>query len=148
MPRAERARSRMVAVAVGAALVVLAALPGYLALDPKWRPWAVRAVCAVLVIAGCRRVIGGMRRALAEEPLSALDTAPRAPRAATVDERFVRARDDLVIGSRNRRYFDTFLAPRLRRSGGDDLPLPPPRGRRGPPMSALERVIATIEGAR
>ena len=148
MARAERSRSRLLAFGVAAALVVLAALPGYLALDPKWRPFAVRAACAALVIAGCRRVIGGVRRSLEEDPASPLDASLPGPRAATVDERFVRARDDLVIGSRNRRYFDTFLAPRLRRSGGDDLPLPPPRGRRGPPMSALERVITTLEGAR
>ena len=148
MARPETARSRLLAFGVAAALVVLAALPGYLALDPKWRPWVVRGACAVLVIAGCRRVIRGVRRSLDEDPASPLDAPSSGPRTATVDERFVRARDDLVIGSRNRRYFETFLAPRLRRSGDDDLPLPAPRGRRGPPMSALERVIATIEGAR
>jgi hypothetical protein len=146
MAAAERSRSRLLALGFAGALVLLAALPGYLALPAHWRPLAMRVAGTVLVIVTGRRVIARVRRTLDESPPSPLDAPPTAPRGAIVDERFVRARDDLVIGSRNRRYFETFLAARLRRAGGDDVPLPPVRGRRGP--SIRERAITTLEGAR
>jgi hypothetical protein len=65
-----------------------------------------------------------------------------------LDEHFLRLRNDLAFSSGSRRYFDTFLWPRLRMIGGADLPAPAERRgmrRRGPSLSALERLIAEIE---
>jgi hypothetical protein len=67
-----------------------------------------------------------------------------------VDERFVRVRDDVVFSAQSQRYFDAFLWPKLRTLGGADLQPPPVRrrSRRGPALSALERLIAQIERGR
>lgn len=141
----ERSRYRFAAYGFLALLVLLAIIPAYLRLDASWRPFAVRMACALVVIVGCIRVIGSVRRSLEGGAPSALDVPPPAPPRPAVDERFIRMRDDLVFSTQSRRYFDAFLWPRLRRLGGEDLPPPAERRRRGPSLSALERVIADIE---
>jgi hypothetical protein len=90
-------------------------------------------------------VVGALRRTLDGEPPSALDAAPPASRPPTLDERFLRTRDDLLFSRRSQRYFDVFLWPRLRTLGGADLAPPVARRRRGPSWSALERLITAIE---
>ena len=144
----ERSRSRLVAYGFLGALVVLAAIPGYLVLSPSWRPVAVRVACSVIVVFGCIRVVGSVRRSIDGDPRSALDAPPLAPRRPALDEQFLRLRNDLVFSSGSRRYFDTFLWPRLRMIGGAELPAPAERRRmrrRGPSLSALDRLIAEIE---
>ena len=144
----ERSRSRLVAYGFLGALAVLAAIPGYLVLNPSWRPVAVRVACAVIVVFGCLRVVGRVRRSIEGDPPSALDAPPLAPRRPALDEHFLRLRNDLVFSRGSRRYFDTFLRPRLRRIGGADLPAPAERyrmRRRGPSLNALDRLIAEIE---
>jgi len=129
--------------------MVLAAIPGYLVLNPSWRPVAVRFACAVIVVIGCIRVIRSVRRSIEGDPPSALDAPPLAPRHPALDEHFLRLRNDLAFSRGSRRYFDAFLWPRLRMIGGADLPAPAERRgmrRRGPSLSALERLIAEIEG--
>jgi hypothetical protein len=128
-----------------AVLVGLAAIPAYLVVAPAWRPLAVRLACAVIVIFGCTRVVGSVRRSIEDDPPSALD-APLPPRRRPVlDERFVRVRDDLVFSRRSRHYFDTFLWPRLRKLGAAEPAPPAERRRRGPSLRTLERLIADIE---
>jgi hypothetical protein len=146
----ERSRYRFAAYAFLAILAVLAIIPGYLRLDPEWRPFALRMAGALIVIIVCGRVIGSVRRALDEDHASALDTPAPPPRQPAVDERFVRVRDDVVFSAQSRRYFDAFLWPRLRALGGADLQPPPVRrrSRRGPSLSALERLITQIERGR
>jgi len=127
---------------------MLAAIPGYLVLGPSWRPLAVRAACGVIVVIGCIRVVGSVRRSIEGDPPSALDAPPLAPRRPALDEHFLRLRNDLVFSRGSRRYFDSFLWPRLRRIGGADLPAPAEkRGmrRRGPSLSTLDHLIAEIE---
>jgi hypothetical protein len=144
----ERSRARLVAYGFLGALVMLAAIPGYLVLDPSWRPVAVRVACAVIVVIGCIRVVGRVRRSIEGDLPSALDAPPLAPRRPALDEHFLRLRNDLVFSSGSRRYFDAFLWPRLRMIGGADLPAPAERRRmrrRGPSLSALDRLIAEIE---
>jgi len=145
--RTERSPYRLAAYGFLVVLVGLAAIPGYLSLEPSWRPLAIRLACALGVVIGCSRVIGGVRRSLEGHPPSALDGPPPAPRRRTLDERFVRVRDDLVFSTRSRRYFDAHLWPRLRALGGAELPPPAERAgtRRGPSLRALERLIAEIE---
>ena len=144
----ERSRYRLVAYGFLCALVVLAAIPGYLVLNPSWRPVAVRVACAVIVVIGCIRVVGSVRRSMEGNSPSALDAPPPPPRRPALDEHFLRLRNDLVFSSGSRRYFDAFLWPRLRMIGGADLPAPAERRRmrrRGPSLSALDRLIAEIE---
>jgi hypothetical protein len=126
--------------------VVLAAIPGYLTLDPSWRPVAVRVACAAIAITGCIRVVRGARRTIGESAPSALDAPPPAFPYPTLDERFLRLRADLVFSRRSQRYFDAILRPRLRELGGADLPLEmDSTARRGPSLRTLERLIAEIE---
>jgi hypothetical protein len=146
----ERSRYRVAAYAFLTILALLAIIPLYLRLDPDWRPFALRMAGALIVIVVCGRVVGSVRRALEEDHASALDTPPLPPRRPAVDERFVRVRDDVVFSAQSRRYFDAFLWPRLRALGGAELEAPPvrSRSRRGPSLSALERLIAKIERVR
>jgi hypothetical protein len=131
------------------ALVALAAMPTYLALSPTWRPVAVRLSCAAAVIAGCVRALRWARAAAAPSVVSPMD-APAPPAAVPeLDARFLALRDDVVYGTRSRRYFDVILRPRLDTlAGAEGLPrAADPRGirRRGPSLRAIEELVAEIE---
>ena len=135
--------------AVVVALVVLGAMPAYLALGPSWRPVAVRLVCTTVVIAGCVRALRWARGAAVSPVVSPLD-APALPTAGPeLDARFLALRDDVIYGARSRRYFDVILWPRLDALAGTAM-LPRPanrRGipRRGPSMRAISEVVHEIE---
>ena len=145
---AERPPRRLVARGLIAALLVLAAIPAYLGLPLLWRPAAVRLACALIVVAGCVRVVRRVRRSIGGYAPSALD-APRPPAPAPdLDDRLLRMRDDLVFSRRSRRYYDAILWPRLCRLAGADLAPPAARRgirRRGPSLRSLERLIAEVE---
>jgi hypothetical protein len=146
--RPERSTRRRAGRAILAALIVLAAMPAYLALPPPWQPVAVRLSCAVIVIAGCFRVLRLARSAMEAEPLSPLDRPSPPAAAPELDARFLALRDDVIHGMRSRRYFDRILWPRLSGLAGTDLPRPPERRglrRRGPSMSELARLVSEIE---
>ncbi len=144
---AERSR-RLLAHGIAAALLILAALVAYLTMAPSWRPFVVRLVCTAVVIVGCVRAIRGVRRAVDEQPPSALDVPRPAPPASERDEAYRRLRDDLVFSHRSQQYFDAILWPRLVELAGDTLPRPRERRRsrrRGPSLEALEALIAEAE---
>ena len=66
-----------------------------------------------------------------------------------LDARFLALRDDVIYGTRSRRYFEVILWPRLRELAGSEM-LPRPadrRGlrRRGPSLRAIEELVAEIE---
>jgi hypothetical protein len=148
MSHAEASGLRIVARGLGAALVLLAAIPAYLTLPPSWRAVAVRLVCAAIVVAAGVRVVRAVRGALEEAPPFALDAPSPVAAPSELDERFLRLRDELIFSIRSRRYFETVLWPRLQRLAGTDLGPPPARrGRRrdGPPGDALGRVLTGIE---
>jgi hypothetical protein len=129
-------------------LLVLVAIPAYLTLAPSWRTLGIRLGCALLVIAGCVRLTRGARRAIEEQPLSALDLPPRPFPARELDERFLRLRGDLVASARSQRYFDAILWPRLVALAGEGLPrLATPRAlwRRGPSLRTIEHLVAEAE---
>jgi hypothetical protein len=146
--QAERSPRRHAGRAILAAVVVLAAMPAYLALSPPWQPIAVRLACAATVIAGCLRLLRRARSAMEAAPLSPLDRPPLPAATPDLDARFLALRDDVTHGMRSRRYFDRILWPRLSRIAGTDLPRPPEGRslrRRGPSMSALARLVTEIE---
>jgi hypothetical protein len=150
MPSPAERRSWLLVVAYGflSILVVLAIIPGYLALPSSWRTFGVRLACAAIVTIGCVRVVGAVRRSVHGYPRSPLDAPDSPPRSPELDERFLRLRDDLVFGSRSARYFAAQLWPRLSALAGGELPMPAPNrkaGRRGPSVAMLERLIGEIE---
>ncbi|MFI5373318.1 MAG: hypothetical protein ACHQ8D_01625 [Candidatus Rokuibacteriota bacterium] len=145
---AKRSGPRLVARAIVLALLVLAALPAYLTVAPKWRPAATRLACAAAVAVGCARARRRVRDVVAAYPLSVFDVPSPPPLETTLDPRFLRLRDDLVASSRRRRYFDVVFWPRLLALGGPDLPRPAERrlaGRRGPSLRALGDLITYVE---
>jgi hypothetical protein len=144
---AERSSRRLAAQAILAVLVVLAAIPGYLAIDRSWRPTALRLAGTALVIVACGRVVRALRRSLEGTAPSALDAAAPESPGPELDARFLRLRDDVVFSTRNHRYFESILWPRLKGLAEGDLAAPaaPRRRRRGPSPRALETLIAAIE---
>ena len=147
-PRSERSPRRLAGRAVLISVAVLAAIPLYLSLDPVWGPLVVRLACAALVAMGCVRVLRRVGGAMQIESVSPFDTPPPAPPPPELDSRFLRLRDEVTFSTRNRRYFDAILWPRLCELAGTDLPRPPERRgirRRGPPLATLEDLIARIE---
>jgi len=147
-PPPERSAGRIIAHGFFAVLLILVAIPAYLGLSPSWRPAAVQAACALLVVAGCVRVVRVVRRSIGTAPPSPLDAPPAASPPPELDERFLRLRDDLVYGARSRRYFDAILWPRLLELAGTPLPRPAERRRLrrvGPSLRALERLVALAE---
>jgi hypothetical protein len=149
MPEASRrSRRRLVALAIVAALVALAAMPTYLALSPSWRPTAVRVACAAAVIAGCVRALRWARGAAAPSVISAVDAPVPPPAGPELDARFLSLREDVISGTRSRRYFEVILWPRLCALAGTALPRPANRRglpRRGPSLRAIEELVARIE---
>jgi hypothetical protein len=148
---AEGLARRLAARGILVALLILAALPAYLLVDPAWRPVVIRLACTLLVIAVYVRVRRGFRQAIEADEPSALDAPRFTPPAPEPDTGFTRARKDLVFSRRNRRYFDTILWPRLLALAGGTLAPPAARsarGRRGPTLSTLERLIAEVEARR
>jgi len=123
-------------------------MPAYLALSPPWQPVAVRLSCAAIVAAGCVRALRRARGAMEAEPRSPLDAPPPPAAVPELDARFLALRDDVIHGTRSRRYFDRILWPRLSGLAGTDLPRPAERRglrRRGPSMSVLARLVTEIE---
>jgi hypothetical protein len=147
-PRAEASPRRLAARGLLAALLLLAAVPGYLAVEPSWRLVAVRVVCGVMVAFGCARVIRVARERIVHDPPSPLDAPPLPAPDPTLDAHFLRLRDELTGSARRRRYFDAILWPRLQALAGADLPPLAERRRfsgRGPSLATIAKLIAEIE---
>jgi hypothetical protein len=147
-PPPERSLAGLVARGFLVVLALLVAIPAYLALSPAWRPIALRAACALLVVAGSLRVVRAVRGSVGRPAPSLLD-APTAPSPEVeVDERFLRLRDDLIYSRRSRRYFDAVLWPRMNELAGAPLSRPPERRqlpRLGPSLYTLERLVGDVE---
>jgi len=150
-PPPERSLAALAARGFLAVLVLLVAIPAYLALSPVWRPIGLRAACALLVVTGCLRVVRAVRGAVGRPAPSPLDAPPAPAPEVDVDERFLRLRDDLIYSRRSRRYFDVVLWPRIRELAGAPLSPPPARRRLpriGPSLYTLERLIGDAERGR
>src|SRR5262245_29753482 len=86
------------------ALVALAAMPSYFALDPTWRPAALRLASAAIVLVASARALGWARGLARRESESPLDAAlPEAPEPE-LDPRFLGLRDDIAYSAKSRRY--------------------------------------------
>ena len=147
-PRAERIALRLAVRGFVAVLVVLGAIPAYLTLAPAWRPLAARLACALLVATVCVRLIRAVRGSVDEPAPSALETPAARAEPPELDERFLRLRDELRFSTRSRQYFQTILWPQLSGRPGAEAPALGARRRLrrdGPPLGALERLIAAIE---
>ena len=146
MSSAEVTALRLGARGLVAALVVLGAIPAYLALGPTWRALTIRLACTAAVVVIGLRVVRGVRRAIDQAPPFELDTVAPAPAPPELDERFLRLRDELRFSVRSRRYFDTVLWPRLVALAGPGLVSPAAARRgRGPSRDTLERLVADAE---
>ena len=144
----ERSLRRLATHGLFTALLVLAAIPAYLAMEPSWRAMAVRLWCVLVVVAACLRLRRGVAGSMEEGPSSALDARRPAFAAPEADARFLRLREDLVLSTRSRRYFEAILWPRLLELAGGDLGRPAESSRtlrRGPPLAALSRLVSEIE---
>jgi hypothetical protein len=144
---ADRPLARIVAgcSALGA-VVLLAAVPVYVWVEPSWRAFVARLAAAFVVGVALLQ----LRRALVEQLEAGGDSgldAARDRRAAepAVPYHFLDLVGDLRAAARSRRYFDTVLWPRLEALAGRPLVRPPLRWGRGPSLAALRRVIADIE---
>ena len=144
----KRSPRRLAGLALLGLIVAGGVMPAYLALSPSWRPIAVRLVCTLAVIAG---VIRAVRWARATAPATeSLIDAPMPPTPGPeLDQRFLALRDDVLHGTRSRRYFDVILGPRLAALSATQLPDLPPRvgwrRRRGPSLATLSAIVGEIE---
>jgi hypothetical protein len=146
--RGDRSPLALLARGLLVLLLILAAIPAYLILDPSWRPLVVRSLCALIVVAGSLRVIRRVLRSPHAHAPSVLDAPAVAPAAPGLDERFLRLRDELLCSTRSRRYFDLILWPRLVVLAGGRLAEPARRRRilrDGPSLDALQRLIGEVE---
>jgi len=147
-PPSDRSLSGLVARGFLAVLLLLVGIPAYLALSPAWRPIALRAACALLVVASSLRVVRAARGAVGRPAPSPLDAPPAPAPEVETDERFLRLRDDLIYSRRSRRYFDVVLWPRIAELAETPLPRPPERRqlpRIGPSLYTLEQLIGKVE---
>lgn len=130
-------------------VVLLAAVPVYLWVEPSWRILVAR-VASALVLGV---TLLALRRAFAERledsRASALDAARdhREPQPG-VPHHFLRLANDVRAAVRSRHHFEKVLWPRLVAHASRPLVRPPARPGRGPSLAALRRVIAAIEEQR
>jgi hypothetical protein len=139
---------RLTANGILVGLLALAAIPGYLAVEPAWRPLVVRLACAAAVAVACVRLSRWVGEAMDAYSPSLLDAARPQPTPPALDPRFLRLRDHLTQSVRSQRYFTAVLWPRLRALARGPLAEPAPRRwlrRLGPSRAALQDLIAEIE---
>jgi hypothetical protein len=132
--------------AVLAGIVVLAAVPVYIWVEPWWRALVARLASAfVLGIALIQ-----LRRALAEHiedgGPSALDAARRRRELEPgVPHHFLGLEGDVRAALRSRRSFEKVLWPRLVALTPQPLVRPPARPGLGPSLAGIRAVIDVIE---
>lgn len=145
---AKRSPRRLAGLALLGLIAAGGVMPAYLALSPTWRPIAVRLVCTLAVIAGTIRAVRWARKSAAPSQ-SLLDAAVPPMPGPELDQRFLALRDDVLHGTRSRRYYDVILGPRLAALCPTELPAvaarPGWRRRRGPSLATLSAIVGEIE---
>ncbi len=140
--------------AVFVALVILAAIPVYRLAEPSWRPGVVRIAAALILSVGLLHARGTLRAVIEEAELARVAQAThQASLEPSLDRQFIECRNSIKWSMRDHRYFERTLWPRLRvlgiaRSGArrESLSRPPGRAfRRGPSLTALRELVATLE---
>lgn len=127
-------------------VVLLAAVPVYVYVEPSWRALVARLAAALVTGATLLQ----LRRALAERVArtggSALDEARRrrGPEPV-VPHHFRDLMADVRTGLRSRRYFEESLWPRLVAHAARPLARPPLRPGRGPSAAGLRAALDAVE---
>lgn len=145
--RADRPLAALAArCAVLGGVVLLAAVPAYVYVEPPWRPLVARlaaALVAGVALLELRRILVGR---LAQGQASPLDDERGRQRSLRdVPLRFLDLMRDVRVALRNRRHFEEVFWPRLAALARHPLARPPLRTGRGPSLASLDEVTATIE---
>jgi hypothetical protein len=145
--RADQPLARVAARgAVLAAVVLLAAVPVYVYVEPSWRPLVARLASAVVLGVALLQLRRALADRLRDSGDSALDAArDRRDPEPSVPHHFLDLAGDVRAALRSRRDFEKSLWPRLAALTSRPLVRPPVRRGRGPSLASLRAVITTIE---
>jgi len=135
------------AVLVG--LVLVAAVPVYVYLEPQWRALVPRLAAALVLGMALLELRGMLALRVARDGASALDAARIPPVADHAAPQRLQELDASVrVALRSRRHFEEVLWPRLAALATRPLAIPPLRRGRGPSLASLRDAITTIEDER
>lgn len=135
-----------VRTAVLAVVVLLAALPVYVWVEPSWRPLVARLACALVLGVALLNLRTVLVERVEAAGASALDAARRArPPEPVAPHHALELVHDVRTALRSRRYFEGVLWPRLEALAGRPLTPPPRRRGRGPSLASLRALITDIE---
>jgi len=130
-------------------IVLLAAVPLYVYLEPQWRALVSRLAAALVLGMALLELRGILAGRVAHLDPSALDAARTTPAPApAVPQRLLELTASVRAGLRSRRHFERVLWPRLVALAARPLVPPPRRRGRGPSLPALRKVIGAIEDER
>jgi hypothetical protein len=129
-----------------AGLVLLAATPAYVFVEPPWRPPLARLAVALVLGVMLLQLRGALAALVVPDGASMLEAGrDRVPLPPAVPQRLQEMMEDVRAARRSRRHFERILWPRLTALASRPLTPPPPRPGRGPGLTALRRVIAEAE---
>jgi len=132
-----------------AGVVLLAAVPIYVFVEPPWRPLVARLAVAFVLGVALLQLRGAVAARLARGGASPLEQALERPVSPpAVPLRFEELIDDVRAARRSLGHFERIMWPRLTALASHPLARPPARLGRGPSLAALRRVIADIERER
>lgn len=148
-----RAEPRRLAIigryAILVGVVLLAAVPVYVYLEPTWRALFARLATALVLGMALLELRGILAARVERQGPSALEAArippviePGAP------HRLLELTASVRAGLRRRGHFERVLWPRLTALATRPLVPPPPRRGRGPSLASLRELLATIEDER
>jgi hypothetical protein len=148
--RAEPRRLALVGrYAILAGVVLLAAVPVYVYLEPTWRALFARLIASLVLGMALLELRGILAGRVASQGTSALEAARIPPVTEPgVPHRLLELTASLRAGLRNRGHFERVLWPRLTALATRPLVPPPPRRGRGPSLASLRNLITTIEDER
>lgn len=132
--------------AVLGGVVLLAAVPVYVFVEPPWRALVVRLASALVLGVALLQLRRALADRLAHSGASALDEArDRRGPEPSVPYHFLDLANDVRAARRSRRHFEKVLWPRLVALAPRPLVRPPARPGRGPGLATLGDVITAIE---
>jgi hypothetical protein len=136
------------AAALGA-VVLLAALPVYVFVEPPWRALVARLAVAFVLGVALLQLRGAVAARLPGRGASPIEQALDPPVILpAVPLRFEELIDDVRATRRSRGHFERIMWPRLTALTSRPLARPATRLGRGPSLAALRDVIAEIERER
>lgn len=129
-----------------AGVVLLAAVPAYVYMEPPWRPVVARVAAAIVAgvaLLELRRILVGR---IGQGEASALDDARRRRwDTRDVPLRLLDLISDVRVALRSRRYFEEIFWPRVAGLARHPPPRPSLRPGRGPSLASLDEVTAAME---